>query len=1046
MATITSTIKLVDQMTPTLNKISKAIDSVSRRADNLATSVEKANARANASNRAQANEEKRIAQEKARSKRIADAQYASMYAQLLNERDARERESARAEKQAQAEIIADRRLKAQMAKRLELEERREAQATARAEKQAAREALAAEKAADRKAMQSAREKARLERQLAQDTANKIAKIEGLANAGFGRTRSIASGILSAFNRLALRIGTFISARAFAETADTMMNARARIDNINDGLYSTNQYMQMIYESAQRSRGSFTDMATQVAKLGNVAGSAFGGNVSSIIKFSELLNKSFRIAGASAAESSNAAYQLTQALAAGKLQGDEMKSILENAPLVAQKIAKKMGVTVGKVKELGAEGKITSDVIIEAMFEAADEIEKRFGKLPKTLGDIWTEISNYATNKFRPVFDKIQRIINGAKFTKLKNKLMDLIGQVADGVLKLMNVFNTEKVQAGISKITTSLTTLMGVAKQVGDTMVNVAIWIADNWSWIVPIVAAVVGVIVIFNIVSAIASVVSFLFSSGLLATAASGGVVITTMGWIVLAIAAVILFIYWAVAAWNRFSGESVSATGVILGSIAFLGAAIWDILYVTFVVVATIVVAVAYVISIIVRSVILAFHWVCNVIHGIVGFIEAIWGDLGSNIKGTLIWLGEVIKIWGSNVKSGFSQICDQLPLYALYASVAISAKFYDIVASAIEAFNSLLQNSKDTCIKMLTPFAEFADGVKKLFNKIKSLWNGLMDKIATGFTVPADLVAFGEFCGVDVPDNIGIPGANNLKFDIDETPITAEGWINGIDELANEWRAKADMMAGAANLVKDMIKPIDWGTTDYPALSEYADWAGMWENGKQGWKEGYGTHDLGADLAGFEADWNQFKGMMAWLYDDSHLIDPVGAYKNWYTTGEAVDNGVAGIVETIGALLEGMSEDKDPAKELAENNKFAIDSGMDYTNLKPLDDPWKDIFGNANGGAGDTLGSIADNTGSAAGSAANIEDTLDLAEEELELLRKLAEQEVINRFTTAEIHVDMTNNNNISSKMDLDGIVTHLSNKLYEELGVVASGVHY
>ena len=91
-------------------------------------------------------------------------------------------------------------------------------------------------------------------------------------------------------------------------------------------------------------------------------------------------------------------------------------------------------------------------------------------------------------------------------------------------------------------------------------------------------------------------------------------------------------------------------------------------------------------------------------------------------------------------------------------------------------------------------------------------------------------------------------------------------------------------------------------------------------------------------------------------------------------------------------------------------------------------------------------DVLGAIKDNTGSSAGSAGNIEDTLDLAEEELELLRKLAEQEVINRFTTAEIHVDMTNHNNVSSNMDLDGIVTHLSNKLYEELGVVASGVHY
>ena len=102
-------------------------------------------------------------------------------------------------------------------------------------------------------------------------------------------------------------------------------------------------------------------------------------------------------------------------------------------------------------------------------------------------------------------------------------------------------------------------------------------------------------------------------------------------------------------------------------------------------------------------------------------------------------------------------------------------------------------------------------------------------------------------------------------------------------------------------------------------------------------------------------------------------------------------------------------------------------------------------EDLLGGS-GSPSDLLGAIADNTGKGAGSAANIDDTLDMAEDELELLRKIAEKEVVNRFTTAEIKVNMTNNNNVNSKMDLDGIVTHLSTKLYEELGVVASGVHY
>ena len=88
-------------------------------------------------------------------------------------------------------------------------------------------------------------------------------------------------------------------------------------------------------------------------------------------------------------------------------------------------------------------------------------------------------------------------------------------------------------------------------------------------------------------------------------------------------------------------------------------------------------------------------------------------------------------------------------------------------------------------------------------------------------------------------------------------------------------------------------------------------------------------------------------------------------------------------------------------------------------------------------------DTTGSIADNTGSTAGSAGKVADSVATTEEEIKYLKDIAEREAVNRFTTAEIKVDMTNNNSISSGMDLDGIVSSLYNGIYEAMENMAEG---
>src|SRR5690606_35739024 len=117
----------------------------------------------------------------------------------------------------------------------------------------------------------------------------------------------------------------------------------------------------IFAAANRARGSYTDMAAVVGRLGLLASEAFG-STDEVIAFSELMQKAFRISGASAMEQSAGMYQLTQAMAAGRLQGDEFRSIMENAPMLAQAIADFTGKSKGELKEMSAEGTITADII------------------------------------------------------------------------------------------------------------------------------------------------------------------------------------------------------------------------------------------------------------------------------------------------------------------------------------------------------------------------------------------------------------------------------------------------------------------------------------------------------------------------------------------------------------------------------------------------------------------------------------------------------------------------------------------------------------
>lgn len=125
----------------------------------------------------------------------------------------------------------------------------------------------------------------------------------------------------------------------------------------------------------------------------IATQEMGASAADAMRLTGLLNKAFQSSGASTQEAASAALQLSQALASGVLQGDELRSLRENAPLLAKAIADAMGVSIGALKELGAEGKITSSVVMNAILAAGDSIEARFGATTVTVSQALTVLNN-----------------------------------------------------------------------------------------------------------------------------------------------------------------------------------------------------------------------------------------------------------------------------------------------------------------------------------------------------------------------------------------------------------------------------------------------------------------------------------------------------------------------------------------------------------------------------------------------------------------------------------------------------------------------------
>ncbi len=362
-------------------------------------------------------------------------------------------------------------------------------------------------------------------------------------------------------------------KAGINLSDTMTQNTARLNLMNDGNQSTEELQKMIYQSAQSSRGNFLDVSQVVSKLGILAPNAFKSNQEAIL-FSELMAKSFKIGGASQQEQSAGMYQLTQALASGRLQGDEFRSIMENAPILAQAISKSLGVSIGTLREMSSEGKITSDVIKNAMFSASQEINSQFESIPMTFTDVITRVKNAAIQGFQPIAKQINGIVNSDRVKQFVNMSVVLIGKLT-------------------SVLSSSIDLIAGIGAAI-----------YDNWSLIAPVLGTVVAGITAYNVALGVIAVKTAIVKGATLAynlaliaqsvlhRAANQALIESTAAqwklnaavlsfpgtWIVAGIMLAVGALYLGVAAFNKFTGATISATGIITGAIYGIGAHIYN------------------------------------------------------------------------------------------------------------------------------------------------------------------------------------------------------------------------------------------------------------------------------------------------------------------------------------------------------------------------------------------------------------------------------------------------------------------------------------
>lgn len=302
-----------------------------------------------------------------------------------------------------------------------------------------------------------------------------------------KTNDQAGKLLSTIKRIAAAAGVTTLVRSFLDFSDTQAQINARLNLMNDGLQTTNELSEMIYQSALRSKAAYSDTADAVGKMGLNAGNAFSSN-QELIAFTEQVNKQFKIGGASAQEQSNAMVQLTQAMAAGVLRGQDLNSILAAAPGIARTIEESMGWASGSIKQYAEDGKVTASVVKNALRDMADQTNQKFASIPMTLSDAMTQAQNIVQHEVKQMAQSWNDFIHtdqGQEILGEAISLLSVMAQVGTDALAAVGsgaLWAHENMDMVIPILAAvGVGFLLLKAQAVGAALASAAAWTMANW-------------------------------------------------------------------------------------------------------------------------------------------------------------------------------------------------------------------------------------------------------------------------------------------------------------------------------------------------------------------------------------------------------------------------------------------------------------------------------------------------------------------------------------------------------------------------------------
>ncbi|MDZ5457880.1 tape measure protein [Azohydromonas lata] len=205
---------------------------------------------------------------------------------------------------------------------------------------------------------------------------------------FDSLKQVGVGAMTAIATAVKILAAAMSLVKAAEMADDMRLLAARVNIAAGSIQAGAEALQALTKISAATQTELESNVQVFARL-NSSIKQMGGTQQDTLTLTELLAKAIKVSGVSAAEASAAMLQFGQALGSGKLAGDELKSLMETAPYLMKQLADGIGVPIGQLKSLGEQGKLTADVVVQAMSKAANSINSDFAQMPETVKGAFT---------------------------------------------------------------------------------------------------------------------------------------------------------------------------------------------------------------------------------------------------------------------------------------------------------------------------------------------------------------------------------------------------------------------------------------------------------------------------------------------------------------------------------------------------------------------------------------------------------------------------------------------------------------------------------